>query len=150
MGVIKVDNFSNIDKDKEASLDNADLVQAEDSQELNPSRRRFTRNGFIGSAVILSLGSRAAWGQTAGAECLSVATWGSYVDGGMEFASLQPGNQQKSDIADTIRDADFVDFESSPGYACPGQAEAPSNQPFTGPLNTGKGRGQGRDQGMGR
>mgnify|MGYP003703312193 CR=1 FL=1 len=52
------------------------------------NRRRFSRNAIMGSAVVLSLGNRAAWGQTIG--CMSVMTLESFnPDTG--FASAHPG-----------------------------------------------------------
>ena len=69
------------------------------------NRRRFTRNAIAGSAVLLSLGNRGAWGQ---ANCMSVATLNSFNPNTGAFADSvapdRPGHdsvlaQQIHDIA---------------------------------------------------
>jgi hypothetical protein len=48
---------------------------------------------MVGSAVIFSLGNRAAWAQTEHADdtCVSTALLTSFVANGNQFASLRPG-----------------------------------------------------------
>ena len=81
----------------------------------------FTRNSILGASVILSLGNRAAWGTNVPDECLSVPTWGSYVDGGYNFASFDPNKPSqviKRDKADAILNAGLPPIEDN-GYVCP-------------------------------
>ena len=84
-----------------------DLEQAPDTQESQvdiapaadnaASRRRFTRNAVIGSAVIFSLGNRAAWGSYRAEDtCVSNAMMASFVANGNQFASLRPGQLRQS------------------------------------------------------
>ena len=76
------------------------------------SRRRFTRNAVAGSAVILSLGNRAAWGGNPangiGNNCISHNTMVSYA-----AASLGPADQGLSTIekVDAYRQQ-YVDDEN--------------------------------------
>lgn len=72
-----------------------DLAQTALDSESSASRRRFTRNAVVGSAVLFSLGNRAAWGEaTNTGVCLSAGVTSSlaaYEAGGV--ASLAAGSE---------------------------------------------------------
>jgi len=70
----------------DSNSDKRDL--ASDREIPNPQRRRFARNALGGGAVMLSLGNRAAWGQTIG--CMSIATINSFDPNTQMFMSA-PG-----------------------------------------------------------
>jgi hypothetical protein len=55
----------------------------------NPNRRHFSRTALAGSAVLLSLGNRAAWGQTMG--CMSLTTLASFNPATGMFMSAPAG-----------------------------------------------------------
>ena len=55
----------------------------------DPSRRMFSRGALAGSAVLLSLGNRAAWGQPIG--CMSLTTLNSFDPGSQMFVSAPSG-----------------------------------------------------------
>jgi hypothetical protein len=99
------------------STDNEKAMTAEDDSSAvvrrasTSNRRRFTRNAIAGSAVLLSLGNRGAWGQVVNPNCMSVSTLNSfnptrYPDRG--FASQPPGGVNKDghnpDLAQQIHD----------------------------------------------
>ena len=122
MGV-DLDNYS----DNECSSGTDDQASPVDSKDTAATRRRFTRNAVIGSAVVFSLGNRAAWGQDVSPECLSLQTWGSYTPaaGGGYFSSMAPVGTDRYNIqkeklvkADAIATAG-IDENSPPGYVCP-------------------------------
>lgn len=55
------------------------------------SRRRFTRNTVVGSAVLLSLGNRTAWGaRNNDGTCLSASLLASFVAAGNTLGSFAP------------------------------------------------------------
>ena len=62
--------------DKDSSTEKADSPLESSGEAPNTSRRRFSRSAIAGSAVLLSLGNRAAWGAQVG--CMSVATLNSF------------------------------------------------------------------------
>ena len=70
-----------LDKDSEKDrIDSAAAPQDAATEALpDPSRRRFSRGALVGSAVLLSLGNRAAWG-TGGYPigCMSLTTLNSF------------------------------------------------------------------------
>ena len=74
------------------------------------SRRKFTRNVLVGSAVLLTLGNRAAWG--ASSACISPNVWASYTEGGTPLASFNPEQQ-----------ADIIEYESHLSQAQPGNPQ---------------------------
>ncbi len=73
------------------------------------SRRKFTRNVTVGSAVLLSLGNRAAWGSYGGGShflgkgkkggkivaCVSQQVWASFYKGA---ASMAPNTKHSKEI----------------------------------------------------
>lgn len=93
---------------------NKDLDQSPDKQEMQAdsapaeetagSRRRFTRDALMGSAVIFSLANRSAWGQSEHADdtCMSATMLTSFVANGNQFASLRPGQSQEAAKAEEI------------------------------------------------
>ena len=56
----------------------------------DPKRRSFSRKALVGSAVLLSLGNRAAWGQATNL-CMSVATINSFDPTSGVFISAPAG-----------------------------------------------------------
>jgi hypothetical protein len=72
----------------------------------DPARRRFTRNALVGSAVIVSLGNRAAWGYTGNnvGACMSGPTLASFATNGNTFASFNPNHDETvaQDIVDLL------------------------------------------------
>jgi hypothetical protein len=58
-------------------------------QPMDRHRRNFSRNALAGSAVLLSLGNRSAWGQTI--DCMSVTTINSFNPATGMFASTPAG-----------------------------------------------------------
>ena len=78
--------------DKDSKTDTIEGPVAPASQVADPSRRRFSRSAIAGSAVLLSLGNRAAWGQdTIG--CMSVATLNSFNPSTGMFISAPAGGK---------------------------------------------------------
>jgi hypothetical protein len=67
-----VGSFTN----KSSEPKSQDSETAQDGPLQDPGRRRFSRNALAGSAVLLSLGNRSAWGQTV--DCMSVTTLSSF------------------------------------------------------------------------
>ena len=123
--------------DNEQQHDAQSPVPAAEATPSDANRRRFTRNALVGSAVLLSLGNRAAWGQAVPDECLSLPTWNSYTPG-VGFASLSPNNADKLDKADNIYNKG-VDLDTYPGYACPIPDQPAGGSIFTGgPLSEEK------------
>ena len=93
-----------MDKDLENGLDNEEIpAQTDPAAENGTSRRRFTRNAVVGSAVLVSLGNRAAWGQDPGETCMSATILASFVANGNKFASMHPGHE--TGIAEEIVNA---------------------------------------------
>jgi hypothetical protein len=80
-----VSNFT--DKTDEEYTEGSASVTA--AKPTNLQRRHFSRNALAGSAVLLSLGNRNAWGQTI--DCMSVATINSFDPATGMFASAPPG-----------------------------------------------------------
>lgn len=54
-------------------------VAAAAAPDANASRRQFTRQAIVGSAVLFSLGNRPAWSQTP--DCISANTYASWAAG---------------------------------------------------------------------
>jgi len=76
-------------------------VRIDDLQ--SSGRRQFSRSALLGSAVLLSLGNRAAWGQDQTIGCMSLATLNSFnPDTGM-FISAPAGRPERNkDLAAAI------------------------------------------------
>jgi hypothetical protein len=89
-------------KDKDSKTDTTESLLAPASQVPDPSRRRFSRSAIAGSAVLLSLGNRAAWGQQMG--CMSVATLNSFNPSTGMFISAPAGGKpgQQPELAAQI------------------------------------------------
>ena len=86
--------------DKDSNTESTDGT-APANQVPDPGRRRFSRSAIAGSAVLLSLGNRAAWGQTVG--CMSVATLNSFDPGTQNFVSAPAGRpEHNEDLASEI------------------------------------------------
>ena len=85
-------------KDSEQELVNSgeNVVPADDEGK-GISRRKFTRNALVGSAVLLTLGNRAAWGDPLNVS-ISANLWASYVNGGQNINNASYSPEQKSDI----------------------------------------------------
>ena len=77
--------------DKDSKTDAPESPLAPSAQVADPGRRRFSRSAIAGSAVLLSLGNRAAWGQQIG--CMSVATLNSFNPSKGVFISAPAGNR---------------------------------------------------------
>jgi hypothetical protein len=87
-----LDNSTNNEKAMTTEDDSSAVV----SRASTSNRRRFTRNAIAGSAVLLSLGNRPAWGQDPTlAGCMSVMTLNSF-DPTLEhgWASQPPGGNK--------------------------------------------------------
>lgn len=107
----------NLDKspDKEHDIPSGDSQgQAADGQRIDPTRRRFSRNAVLGSAVFMSLASRAAWAEVPVEQCLSATTWDSLSS---DFASLTPANEDKL-LEIQMRGID-TEHSLYPDYICP-------------------------------
>ena len=86
-----VGNFT--EKDEDSGAGNGPLMPEGAPQ--NPGRRHFSLAALAGSAVLLSLGNRAAWGggsQTLG--CMSVATLNSFNPNTNMFISAPAGRPE--------------------------------------------------------
>ena len=93
-----------MEKDLDNSVERGEVVaNTEESGAANTNRRRFTRNAIVGSAVMLTLGNRAAWGDGTGGDapvqCVSTPTLLSYRAFGENFSSAHPQAMQ-DDIKD--------------------------------------------------
>ena len=100
-----MDNNSDKGKDFKTDQDGPPL----DSEVPNSARRRFTRHAVVGSAVVLSLGNRAAWGAKEIGPCLSVSIWHSITGADAnDFAmSASPDHVEKAqDIYRVLNDTD--------------------------------------------
>jgi len=85
--------------DKGSNTDKTDDPLTPDTQLPDPARRRFSRSAIVGSAVVLSLGNRAAWGKDQLVGCMSLATIQSFnptggPTGGGAFVSAPNGRSQ--------------------------------------------------------
>lgn len=96
--------------DKDSKTDTTESPLAPAAKILDPSRRRFSRSAIAGSAVLLSLGNRAAWGQQVG--CMSVATLNSFNPSTGMFISAPAGRPEHNvDLAAKIHEV-----SSPPSY----------------------------------
>jgi hypothetical protein len=99
------------DKSNEECKPDAPSAPVEQLQ--NSGRRQFSRSALVGSAVLLSLGNRAAWGGDQTVGCMSIATLNSFNPGKHDFisapAGLRPGHNRP--LADQIRS-----ISSPPNY----------------------------------
>jgi len=105
-----------IDSDKDTGAADRSLAPVE--QPYNPSRRQFSRAALTGSAVLLSLGNRAAWGggsQTIG--CMSVTTLNSFNPNTNMFISAPAGRPEHNAqmAAEIHRISNPPDFLGSDG-----------------------------------
>jgi hypothetical protein len=75
--------------DKNGAKNTAGSESAQAGQLQDPNRRHFSRTALAGSAVLLSLGNRSAWGQTI--DCMSVTTINSFDPTTGMFASAPAG-----------------------------------------------------------
>jgi hypothetical protein len=89
--------------DKDSSTEKADGPLESAGPLSDASRRRFSRSAIAGSAVLLSLGNRGAWGAQVG--CMSVATLNSFNPATGNFMSA-PGARpaHNVDLAQKIHD----------------------------------------------
>tara|TARA_R110002072_G_scaffold84388_24_gene191484 strand:- start:15101 stop:15490 length:390 start_codon:yes stop_codon:yes gene_type:complete len=81
--------------DKDSKTDATDSPLAPAAQVPDPGRRRFSRSAIAGSAVLLSLGNRAAWGQQVG--CMSLATLNSFNPSTGMFISAPAGRPEHNE-----------------------------------------------------
>jgi hypothetical protein len=87
------------DKNGDENAEGSESVHAGQLQD--PNRRRFSRSALTGSAVVLSLGNRSAWGQTV--DCMSVTTINSFDPTTGMFASAPTGRpDHNEDLAAEI------------------------------------------------
>jgi len=93
---------------------NVDINADRSGSEASPSRRRFTRQAMVGSAVVFSLANRSAWSSTGeGDLCVSKPFWDSYVSPDY-VVSIAPGNDEKQQ---TLKTAQRIDeLTSTPDY----------------------------------
>jgi hypothetical protein len=97
--------------DKDSKTDTTGSPSAPVSQVPDPSRRRFSRSAIAGSAVLLSLGNRAAWGQDV-IGCMSLATLNSFNPSTGMFVSAPAGRpDHNEDLA-----AEIHRISSPPDY----------------------------------
>lgn len=99
-------------KDSEQELVNSgeNVVPADDEGK-GISRRKFTRNALVGSAVLLTLGNRSAWGASSNTlMCISTNMLVSYENG---MASALNGTPQEADINNFITTRNNFDGNSS-------------------------------------
>jgi hypothetical protein len=75
--------------DKQGEQNTADSPSVRSGQPQDPLRRHFSRKTLVGSAVLLSLANRSAWGQTV--DCMSLTTINSFNPTTLTFASAPPG-----------------------------------------------------------
>lgn len=87
--LLGVDVGSFTDQSNETSAEDASLAPAENLQHSN--RRQFSRSALIGSAVLLSLGNRAAWSTDQTVGCMSLATLNSFNPATGNFISAPAG-----------------------------------------------------------
>jgi hypothetical protein len=91
--------------DKNSVTDMADVPVAPAGQLQSPDRRHFSRNVLAGSAVLLSLGNRSAWGGGGGGTlgCMSVTTLNSFNPATGMFVSAPAGRKEHNvDLAKEI------------------------------------------------
>ena len=82
--------------DPNKGVDKAGDIAAQQASLPDPGRRRFSQTALAGSAVLLSLGNRSAWGQTV-VDCMSVTTLSSFnPDTGM-FVSAPGGRPEHNE-----------------------------------------------------
>jgi hypothetical protein len=89
-----LDNLT--DKNGETDAKGAELGEADQLD--NANRRRFSRNALVGSAVLLSLGNRSAWGgggRSMG--CMSLATINSFDPATGMFVSAPAGRPTRNE-----------------------------------------------------
>jgi hypothetical protein len=93
------------DKDKDNDTDAAGNPLTETGQLQDPNRRRFSRNALVGSAVLMSLGNRSAWGGQI-VDSMSIPTLNSFNPSTNMFVSTpaqtRPGHNPV--VARTIHD----------------------------------------------
>jgi hypothetical protein len=75
--------------DNNGAENTAGCASAPVGQPIDHRRRNFSRNALAGSAVLLSLGNRSAWGQTI--DCMSVTTINSFNPATGMFTSAPAG-----------------------------------------------------------
>jgi len=82
--------------DEVNNLEGAPTLADSNSEELrDPTRRKFSRGALMGGAVMLSLGSRAAWGGGGTVvDCMSVMTLNSFNPSTGMFLSSPAGNHK--------------------------------------------------------
>ena len=113
--------------DQEQGLTMESHISSEDCQVSTSTRRRFARNAVVGSAVLATLGNRAAWATECNDDpCLSMNAWASFKLNG--WTSYIGGTEEqlcKLEKAEFIdQQSDFPD--SSTGRVCPGYNEPQS------------------------
>jgi len=93
-----VDSFT----DKNSDVAAAGSEPARSGQLQDPKRRSFSRKAIVGSAVLLSLGNRSAWGQAN--LCMSVATINSFDPAANMFVSAPSGQLRPDHNPDLARE----------------------------------------------
>lgn len=110
--------------DKEHDINPVDSQgQAADGQLIDPTRRRFSRNAVLGSAVLISLPSRAVWAEVPVEQCLSAEHW---ISLSSDFASLRPAEEDKL-LEIQMRGID-TEHSLYPDYICPNDLSAPLSE----------------------
>jgi hypothetical protein len=102
---------NSFDRDEDSRLPRDHHSQAVDEQLQRTSRRRFTRNGIVGSAVIFSLGNRAAWGRPVTGTCVSPVVWASWTAPNGGF-SAHPGHGEDTPLQLEKMDAELIEHAS--------------------------------------
>ena len=84
-------------KDFEQEMTISDeILLPKDSEGKGTSRRKFTRNVLMGSAVLLTLSNRSAWGATV-TKCISTNLLVSYTNGQASSVANNPDQQSEID-----------------------------------------------------
>lgn len=82
---------------KDSGLEQTDDLLESAGHVQGTNRRRFSRSAIVGSAVLLSLGNRAAWGGGATVGCMSVATLNSFNPSTGHFVSAPAGRPEHNE-----------------------------------------------------
>jgi len=85
-------------QDKQQHSAEAAAAEERSQGKSGQSRRQFARSAAVGSAVMLTLGNRAAWGQGGPSDkvCVSQATFASYTEPGF-IVSASANEQRRAD-----------------------------------------------------
>lgn len=80
--------------DKEIGAPHKEDIHKDTQETGTVTRRKFTRNILLGSAVLLTLSNKTAWGGLQ-ERCISTQLWDSFTNGGRSFESFNPAQQEE-------------------------------------------------------